>query len=454
MRIEHYDTGGLIDCGNVAFSYEVTERPRDLVNQRNKTDSLDWNRYNNFMIGDYRIHPYGDQNDLPEQIRQVIQNHYMASSQLTKKTQMMWGQGPHLYKESFKNGYLEREWVNDIDVWNWIKSWDGEDYLMRCSTDWEHIKGTFTKFYQGRGGRIGKNNIAKLEHVSPNKARLASKMKFAFSKPTHAVVTDWDFNHINNLTDYKAYKLFDHNNPFAERNSIYYSNMYSFATDYYTVPDLYGSLEWLRRSTAIPYIFKALSDNSMNVKYHLQSPSSFWDSKRTQIKDECHTKNKEYSEALFVAYQKNFLKKVAEVLSGQENVGKFWHSEKMISVDGQDIKEHGWELKPIDQNVKDFIDAHIKLSDKADRVIASTFGLHPSLGNVSANGNSDSGSEQGYAFKNYINSGVDIPEMIVCKPLNYALMANFPTKGLKIGFYRTVTKLESETTPGKRIINN
>ena len=104
MRIEQYDTGGLIDCGNVAFSYEVTERPRDIANEQNKTDSLDWNRYNNFMIGNYRIHPYGDQNDLPEQIRQVIQNHYMASSQLTKKTQMMWGQGPQLYKESFKNG--------------------------------------------------------------------------------------------------------------------------------------------------------------------------------------------------------------------------------------------------------------------------------------------------------------------------------------------------------------
>lgn len=454
MRYEDFGTGAIIDCENVAFSFETVERPRELVNERTKKDSLNWNKYNNFSIGDYRIHPYGDQNDLPEEIRQVVQNHYMASSQLTRKTEMMWGQGPQLYKEEIEDNNLVRKWVTDEEVWKWINAFDGVDYLMRCSTDWEHIKGTFTKFYQARGGRIGQNKIAKLEHVSPNKSRLASLKIQPFSKPTHAVLTDWDFNHINHLTEYKAYRLFDHNFPFADKNTIYYSNMYSFATDYYTVPDLYGSLEWLRRSTAIPYIFKALSENSMNIKYHIQSPSEFWKQQRKRIKDECQDKNLEYSEKLFSQYQKNFLKGVADVLSGQENVGKFWHSEKTLFVEGHDIKEQGWEIKPIDQNVKDFIEAHIKLSDKADRVIASAFSLHPSLGNVSSNGSSDSGSEQGYAFKNYINSGVDIPEMIVCKAMNYALMANFPQKRLKIGFYRTVTQLESETTPSKRIINN
>jgi hypothetical protein len=76
------------------------------------------------------------------------------------------------------------------------------------------------------------------------------------------------------LSPYKVYPLFDFSNPFANPNSVLYSNMYSFCTDYYTVPDLYGSLEWLNRSTSVPLIFKALSKNSINLKYHIVSPQA------------------------------------------------------------------------------------------------------------------------------------------------------------------------------------
>lgn len=453
MRIEEYGTGALIECEDVSFTFEVAENPRDFASYRTKEDSLQWDN-ENFHIGGFKIHPYGDSNDLPEQMRLVIQNHYMASGQLTKKTQMLWGQGPKLYREEIVNGELRRVWVDDKEVWKWINSFDGETYLLNCVTDYNHMEGTFTKLYRAKSSRIGRNKIAKLEHISPNKARRASLKSKPKSKPTHVVVTDWDFNHIHSITDYRAYKEFDFNAPFAELNSIYYSNMYSFCTDYYSVPDLYGSLEWLRRSTAIPLIFKALSKNSMNIKYHIQSPKEFWDQKKQDLMDQCVEEKITFKEIMFKKWKKNFLKKVAEVLTGSDNVGKFWHTEKVINIEGHDIKEQGWEIKPIDQNIKDFVRAHIEISDKADRVISASFGLHGSLGNVSSDGKKDSGSEQVYAFKNYLNSGVDIPEMIVCKPLNYALQANYPEKDLKIGFYRTPTKAESEETPSERIKNN
>lgn len=451
MRIEEIGDNAIIDCGDVGFTFEVAENPREFSEYRIKKDSLQWEN-DNYHIRGFRIHPYGDSNNLPEEIRLVIQNHYAASGQLEKKTQMLWGQGPKLYREVFKDGELVREWLHDKEVWDWINSFDGEQYLMRCATDFHHIKGAFTKFYRARGARIGKNKIGKLEHVSPNDARLASKMAANRKKPTHVVVTDWTFTHLNSLTGFKAYKLFDFNNPFAEKNSIYYSNMYSFATDYYTVPELYGALEWLKRSSAIPLIFKALSKNSMNVKYHIQSPSAFWDKVRERIKDECIQKNKDYKEEYFKAWKRDFLMKTAETLSGDENTGKFWHTEKIIEVDGYNIKEQGWEIKPIDQNIKSFVDAHIEISDKSDRVISSALNVHGALGG-SGNGKTDSGSEQLYAFKNYINSGVDIPEMIVCKPMNYAIKHNFPNKDLKIGFYHRPILAESEVTPGKRIKN-
>lgn len=452
MRIEEYGTSALVETEDVSFSFEITENPRDFEKYKAKEDSLNWSD-KNYQIGDYIIHPYGDANDLDEQIRQVIQNHYLAPGQLKKKAQMLWGQGPQLYREVIKNGDLVREWVKDKEVWDWIKSFDGEQYLLNCITDYGYAEGAFTKIYRARGSRLGKDKIAKLEHIAHNKARKASK-KSNRSDARFFVVTDWDFKHIDSVTNYKVYNAFDFNSPFAHKNSIYYSSMYSFCTDYYTVPDLYGSLEWLRRSTAIPLIFKALSKNSMNIKYHIQSPAAFWEAKRDRLMEQCEEENIKFTEKLFNKYKRNFLQKIADVLTGSGNTGKFWHSEKVINVDGHDLKEQGWDIKTIDQNIKDFISGHIQISDKADRVISASFGLHGALGNVSANGKSDSGSEQVYAFKNYINSGVDIPEMIVCKPMNYALQANFPKKGYKIGFFRSTTQAESEVSPKDRIKNN
>lgn len=453
MRIEDFGDNALIDCGDVSYTFEVVENPRTLDQYRVKEDSLQWDN-DNFHVGGYRVHPYGDANDLPEQIRLIVQNHYLASGQLKKKTQMLWGQGPKLYRERIKDGVLTKEWVYDKDVWNWINSFDGESYLLNCCTDFHHIEGTFTKFYRARGGRIGRNRIAKLEHVSPGKARLASPYAEYRKEPTHIVLTDWAFNHINSITDFAAYKIFDFKKPFAEKNAIMYSNMYSFCTDYYTVPDLYGSMEWLRRSTAIPMIFKALSKNSMNIKYHIQSPADFWKAKKEDLMDQCSREGREFKEKMFKEYKSAFLKKVTDVLSGVENTGKFLHTEKVLNVDGHNLIEQGWEIKTIDQNIKDFVAAHINISDKSDRVISAALGLHGALGNVSSDGKKDSGSEQVYAFKNYLNSGVDIPEMVVCKPINYAIKANFPEKDLKIGFYHAPVKSEEETAPKDRIKNN
>lgn len=451
-RIEDYGDDALIDTGDVAFSFEVVDNPRDISTGRPKQESLKWDNHS-FSIGDYHVFPHGDTNDLPEEMRLILQNHYMASGQITKKTQLLWGQGPKLYREKFtEQGELVREWVDDKDVWKWINSFGGEDYLLKCAQDVNTIQGAYTKYYKSRGSRIGQNKIAKLEHISPNKGRLGClKSAIDKTKSTHVIVTDWEFTDINSLTEFKAYPKFDHNNPFASRNSIYYSNMYSFCAEHYTVPDIYGSREWLRRSTAIPLIFKALSKNSMNIKYHIQSPADFWIQRRQELKDRCKEEKVQYNEKMFKQYKRDFLKQTAKVLAGDDNSGKFWHTESVLNVKGMNVIEQGWVIKAIDQNIKDFISGHIEISDKADRVISSAFGVHGALGNVSSDGKKDSGSEQVYAFQNYIASGVDIPEMIVCKPMNYALMANYPEKDLRIGFYRATSRPLSEQSPSTRM---
>jgi len=452
MNIDYIGRNALVEAENTAFTYEVTDNPRDFATARTE-DSLTWLQQD-YFIGDFRIHPYGDNNDLPSIIREVVQNNSDAPGIMKKKTQLLWGKGPKLYTEEFENNELVRKWVDDATVQEWLDSWDYEDYIIKNSVDFSHIEGTFTKFRLNKGARIGKKSIiSMLEHMNMEKTRLASKRSKVITDPTHAVVTDFKFTNINALSDMKVYKLFDRLQPFAYPNTVYYSNMYSFAADYYTVPDVYGSLEWLRRSTAIPVILKALGKNSINIKYHVISPQKFWDNKEAKLKDNATQRGVTYNDSMLQTYKQTLLEGIAKVLSGEQNTGKFWHTTKSFEVDGTNLIEHGWEIKAIDQNVKDFIKSQIEISNHASLKVSTSIGVHSALGNVGEKGKADSGSEQLYALQNYLQTGIDIPEMIVMKPINMALKINWPDKNLKLGFYHVNAKREQDVTPSQRPIN-
>ncbi|WP_027064573.1 hypothetical protein [Maribacter sp. Hel_I_7] len=452
MNIEYIGNNAVVDDGQNAFTFEVSDNPRSFDSYRVDQQTLDWTD-NRYHLGGWRVFPYGNDNQLPKQIRDIVQENYIAPGLVKKKTQWLWGKGPKLYIEKVVEGKLVKEWVEDDEIWKWFQSWDGEEYLTKACVDYNHIEGVFTKFYLSRGGRIGKPSIAKLEHSMPDKSRLAAELTDTSNKATHVVVTDWNFEMINAILNPKVYPIFDYKNPFAHKNSILYSNMYSFCSDYYTVPDIYGSFEWLRRSTAIPAILRALSQKGISAKYHVISPQKFWDDKKKMLEDDATARGKKFKQKDFNNYKNDFLKTISKVLSGESNTGKFWHSTKEIEIEGTNMKEHGWEIKEIPSNTKEFIESQIKISERADHAVSSGIGIGTVLGNVSESGRSSGGSEKLYAMKEYLETGVDIAEMIVCKGINFAIAANWPNKKTKMGFYHTEPEREEDITPSKRIKN-
>ena len=107
----------------------------------------------------------------------------------------------------------------------------------------------------------------------------------------------------------------------------------------------------------------------------------------------------------------------------------------------------------MDQKVADFIDAQIGISNQSLFMITSGLGMHPALSNLSKDGNLPSGSEQLYAFKLYLATGIDIPEGIVMKDINMAIRANFPGTDLRLGFYHDIVMTEEKTNPKDRLKN-
>jgi hypothetical protein len=448
MNISYERGGAIVEMPDVSFTYQVAETPRDFDRRSNNLDTLNWNNIQNYL-GDFIVYPYGSNNDLPQIISDVVHNSYNVPGFLSRKTELLWGAGPKLFKEELIDGKDVKTRVNNTEVQKWLDSFNYEDYLLKCCIDYQHLQGTFTRFELNKGSRIGKPFINRLHQVQPNKARLA-RLRIPYPSdftPTHIVVSNWNFNHISAITDSKSYPIFDFTKPFASENSIMYSNVYSFCTDYYTVPSLYGSIEWINRSTAVPLIFKAYSKNAINLKYHIISPASFWDKKRNELKEQ----HKEaFNENMLKDYEREFLAQIGNVLSGDTNAGKYLHTNSLKRIVGHDLVEEGWEIKVLDQKIKDFVQSQILISDKADKAIAAGVNVHPVLANMTDSGRANSGSEQIYALLNYLNTGVDIQEMIICKPINYALQAHWPKLNLKIGFFHNVPEIQSNTPPNER----
>lgn len=454
MNIDFIGRDAIVETPSVAFTYQVAETPRDFQKLRGTSNTLDWSNYNNYH-GEYVVFPFGSNNDLPEIIRTTVQENYIAPGTLKRKTELLWGLGPRLYKEELIDNRIVRTWVEDKEIQKWLDKWDYEDYLLKSCVDYQYLQGVFTRFELNKGYKIGKPFINKLSTANPDKTRLAA-LRATIDKdkdPTHVIITDWRLNHVASITEAKVYRLFNPQSPFAEANAVMYSNFSSFCTEYYTVPDIYGSLEWLNRSTAVPLIFKALSKNSINLKYHIISPQAYWDKKRDDIVKNCQTQQIDYKESMLIDFQTEFLKKISDVLASEENTGKYLHTTKSFRVDGTNLIEEGWEVKVIDQNIKDFVSAQISISERADAALSSGMNLHPVLGNINNSGKANSGSEQIMAVINYLNTGVDIQEMIITKPINLAIKSNWPESVLKIGFCQNVPERQADVSPQDRSIN-
>ncbi len=462
MNIERYGANGIVrdyDAG-VIFVYErenTPDNPSPRKLKQSPHDKFNWDD-DTYEFGEYLIHPFGDTNDLPTVIKNILFDNYMAPGLLHKKTQLLWGQGPLLYKEEYRpdsNGIPRpvRIWQHDKEIQDWLESWEYIDYLMAQCVDYDYINGALSRFIRNRGVRIGSSPfITELEHIPADRGRLATKKDSGSRRPTHVIVTDKSFNASGILPkEYRVYPAFDFRNPFAHPNSILYSNLYSFCMDYYTLSSIYGSLEWIRRSTVVPLILKALSDNSLNIKYHVKSPQAYWDAIEQKIKEDCTRSGKDYEQQMLINFEKALFRKITRVLGGDENVGKLWHTKNVLVIEGTNLIELGWEIEPIKQDIKDYVTANLDISKHADYAVATGIGLHPAIANISDSGKANGGSEQVYALQGYLLTGIDIPERIVLKAINYALRFNFPGKGLKMGFYHEAAQKQSDISPQNRI---
>ena len=399
--------------------------------------------------GGYRIVPYGPDNLLPSNLRNVISKNNLVPGILERQMGLLYGQGAYLCRTDFVNGQIVQNWVEDAQIQAWLDSWDYVEFLKGCITDYLHLKGFFNSFHLNRGGRLGMDKIIKhLEHIPAKNARLEWVDSRRLKDVEHIVVGDFERYCTN--TGVKAYPVFDPRDPGKYAVSASYNNTYSFARDFYSVPQYWGALRWIIRGSEIPLIFKYVTDNGLNLAYHVHSTSNYWDYRR----DILHRQHPEWSDAEveveIVKITTRLLHSMTEVLTGKENAGKFIHTIDIVDDMGNRTE---WKIEPIDQKIKDFVESQLKISEASVSAITSGMGLHPSLSNIMVNGKLASGSEMLYAFKLYLNSDVEIASQTILRPINKAIAYNFPDKNLRLAFYHQSVKTEESLSASDRLKN-
>jgi len=445
-QVKRWGNTGIILEPTHAYSFEISAASKLAMpgilplNNRVEWEALP------VRIGPFEIVPNGFTNTLPFEIRDILEENNLTEGVFKRQRGLLWGQGPSLYLTSWLNNEKIRTWVEDPEIESWLQSFNFEEVLRKLIVDYYHMEGCYSKFILNRGSCIGNRAfISKVRHVGYNRARLEWPVDNINVK--NIVVGDWYNPNILNL---KSYPVFDSAAPFRYPVTMQFINMASFARDFYGVPAYYGTLNWIKRGNAIPKILESLTSNTLNIKFHIKSPASYWERKRELLIAKCATEQKPYTDSMLEDLKDTTFAQLSQVLSGVDNVGKFFTSETIQDEFG---KMEGWEIEAIDMKVKDFIDAQLNIAKQADNAITSGLGLHPSLSNILIEGKLASGSELLYALKLYLATETDIPESIITSSINQAIRANWPSKKIRIGFYHSVVKTEDSVTPENRTKN-
>lgn len=397
------------------------------------------------------IVPMGDNNDLPGDVMRLLDKFYAGEGIMGKIAGLQWGEGPRLYEDSIDEAQnmFYRRWVLDEEVTRELEGWDYTTFLHRCLVDLTHMQGFFVKFIRNRGPRTGgRGRLVRLEHIPYQKARLVYPPE-GEDEPREILVGDFPTPDANYMY---RYPIFDPANPFKYAVAAKYYNIYSFCKDFMSTPRYLGAFDWLEMAGGIASLLIAYNENASAISYHIESPQSYWDKARERIKEICALRDEAYSEQMLEEYKDAAMEKFATSLTGKENAGKYVHTSKYWSPEADDFE--GWKVTPIDKKIKDFVDAQIAISNKADAAATSGFGLDPVLSNLIIQNKLSSGSEKLYSLKVYNASETAVPDMILCKPLQQYINANFPEKRVKIGLYRTVVEAERNVSPENRMKEN
>ena len=395
------------------------------------------------------IIPYGPDNDMPGRVQSLLERFYAGEGIMGKKAGLQWGEGPRLYRDAIDgNNVFYRQWLVDPVIEETLRRSDYMAQMQRCLVDLCHLEGFWVRVYRSRGYRVDeRRTIARIEHVP------ASKVRFIWEgdniPPKSAMYGDWPNPGADTS---KVYPLFDPSDPLRHPVSLAYFSLPSFNHDHYSVPRYIGAFDWLELAGTLARLLMTYNRNASAISKHIESPQSYWNEMEQNIKAQCEQQGIAYRDEMLEDFKDAAMERFASALTGTENAGKFFHTPVFWNPDAD--KFEGWKITPIDNKIKEYIDAQMSICKKAEAAATSGFGLDPSLSNLILDTKLGSGSEKLYALKVYNATETAMPDALLCRPWQILIDSNHPGTDVRIGLYRSVVEAEKNVAPEDRVKAN
>lgn len=443
----------VVDCGVGTYGVALASRQQSPFSDFLHWDGCEWDS-DPVSVGSVRTVPWGPRDNMPVEVRDLLEKNNIGPGIIARKLGLIYGQGVELYRRQIVDGEVQREWTDDAQVDAWLQTWDYRRYVREVLNEYLHLNGHFTRYVMAKSVRLGKARVARLDCLPSKDCRLVwpSTSEGYLAHPLADDISQVLVGDISRNRALELYPVFDARRAVEFEAAVKYHNLSSFGRSLYSICSFHGSIPWMENANDISEIVRILNENMIAAAYIVHEPSGYWEQKRIALLTDHPEWTDTKIDAELDRMRDEITRRLAEVMAGKHNAGKFFTCVDFIDDRGN---KQEWKVEPIDMNIDKYLNAQKQISKIADSASTSGFGLAAPLSNIIIDGKSDSGSQMLYAVKLFFAADTQIAEEVVLEALNDALHINFPEKrDLRFGFYHKVIMKEENVSTGERFAAN
>lgn len=329
----------------------------------------------NLTINTTGMVSWGDANDFPQEVLRKGRNSTIIPTALKWQANLISTPVIPFQVDYDDEGKQKLTYVRDNEIYEFLNNRHFKRYQRESANDIFWFLNIFPEL-------ILSKNRKKITHIHPNDAsycRLGSQNDNGVSEFTY-INANWPYGSVDSDETIKVrtldpyqYDLVDwtrdqHTDAFK---FIYPSSYPTPGTTFYQLAHWDGirTSGWLDVLAKVPQLKKALFENQMTIKYHIEIPREYWE---YQFGDEW----RQGDDAKRTLIKNNKLAEIQRRMMGAEKAGIAMATEFGVSsIDGKTIE--GWKINVLPDKLKD--GAYLADNMEATAHLLYALGIDPAL---------------------------------------------------------------------------